>query len=136
MTNTVAAIFGGLYCLIGVVGFLLTPSGEAFLGIFAANWFHHVFHIVAGGLGPVAAWLHKSRLYCQITGGVFILLGVLGLIAPRLVATLLAHPTADLFTDNLLHLMTGIALSYFGFLSRSTSLASGNQTGKQPVENR
>ena len=39
MTNTVAAIFGALYFLTGVLGFILTPGGGVFLGIFAVNWF-------------------------------------------------------------------------------------------------
>jgi len=50
-------------------------------------------------------------------------LGVLGLIAPPLTAALLAHPGDDLLTDNLLHLMTGIGLSYFGFLPRKFNTA-------------
>ena len=119
MANAVALIFGGLYLLVGVVGFILAPGGGVILGIFPVNTFHHVFHIASGGLGLVAGWMGRGRLYCQIVGVVFLLLGLLGLIAPPFTAALLAHPGADLLTDNLLHLMTGIGLSYFGFLPRS-----------------
>ncbi len=55
MTNTVAAVFGIVYFLAGLSGFLMTPDGGVFLGIFAVNWFHHLFHIVLGALGPVSA---------------------------------------------------------------------------------
>jgi hypothetical protein len=48
--------------------------------------------------------------------------------APQLTAALLAHPGADLMTDNLLHLMTGIALSYFGFLPGPNSLRGSAQS--------
>jgi len=131
MTNTVAAIFGTLYFLAGVSGFILTPGGGLFLGIFAVNWFHHLFHILLGALGPVSAWRNKGHLYCRLSGGVLILLGVLGLIVPDLLVTLLAIPPADLVTDNLLHLVSGSALIYFGFLSRPTSSVDGKQTGTE-----
>ncbi len=49
------------------------------------------------------------------------LLGVLGVIVPGLMVRLLAILPADLFTDNLLHLVSGFALIYFGFLLRPTS---------------
>src|SRR5215207_8142748 len=118
MTNTVATVFGVVYLLGGVSGFIMTPGGGVFLGIFAVNWFHHLFHILLGGLGPLSAWRNKGRLYCQVSGSVLILLGVLGLVVPDLVVNLLAMPPADLFTDNLLHLVSGSALLYFGLVSR------------------
>jgi hypothetical protein len=132
MTNTVAALFGILYFLTGVLGFIMTPGGGIFLGIFAVNWFHHLFHIVLGAFGPVSAWRNKGRLYCQVSGGVLILLGVLGLIVPGLVVTLLAIPPADLMTDNLLHLVTGSALLYFGIMSRPASTPHGQKSEKLP----
>ena len=124
MVDAVALIFGCLYLLVGIVGFIMVPGGGMILGIFPVNIFHHVFHITAGGLGLLAGWRGQGRRYCQIVGVVFLVLGLLGLIAPPLTAVLLAHPGADLTTDNLLHLMTGIALSYFGFLSSSTPVSS------------
>jgi hypothetical protein len=130
MTNTVAAIFGTLYFLAGLLGFIMTPGGGVFLDIFAVSWFHHLFHIVLGTLGPLSAWRNKGRLYCQISGGVLILLGVLGLIVPNLVVNLLAIPPADLRTDNLLHLVSGFALVYFGFLSRPAALPGDNPNRK------
>jgi Domain of unknown function (DUF4383) len=121
MINTVAAVFGILYLLTGLVGMIIMPGGGVLMGIFAVNTFHHIFHIVLGGLVPFSAWRNKGRLYCQITGGVLILLGVLGVIAPGLMVNLLAIPPAELFTDNLLHLVSGFALAYFGFLLRSSN---------------
>jgi hypothetical protein len=125
MANAVALIFGSLYLLVGVVGFILSPSGGMLLGIFPINTFHHVFHTTFGGLGFVAGWHGRGRLYCQASGAVFLVLGLLGLIAPSLTAALLAHPGANLLTDNLLHLMTGFALLYFGFLPRPNPVEGG-----------
>ena len=119
MADTVAAVFGGLYLLVGLIGLLLTPGG-AVLGIFPANLFHHLFHLVVGGLGPLAAWRGRGRLYCQVMGVVFLVLAALGLAAPGLAALILAQPNVDMLTDNLLHLMTGIGLAYFGFVPQGT----------------
>lgn len=130
MIDTVAAVFGVLYLLIGVVGLVTMPGGGMLMGIFAVNTFHHLFHIVLGGLGPVAAWRKNGQLYCRISGGVLILLGVFGFIAPSLMVKLLAVPPAELFTDNLLHLISGFALIYFGFLAGSASMPGSDQTGK------
>ena len=132
MTNTVAAVFGILYLITGIVGMIMMPGGGVLMGIFAVNKFHHIFHIVLGGLGPWAAWRKVGRLYCQVSGGVLILLGVLGVLAPGLAVRLLAIPPADLLTDNLLHLVSGFGLAYFGFLLRPASSQVDHRTGNLP----
>ena len=132
MINTVAAVFGILYLITGVVGMILMPGGGVLMGIFAVNTFHHIFHIVLGGLGPLAAWRKVGRLYCQVSGGVLILLGVLGVLVPGLAVKLLAIPPADLLTDNLLHLVSGFGLAYFGFLLRPAASPVDPQTAKLP----
>ena len=121
MAETVAAVFGGLYLLVGVVGFILNPGGGALLGVFEVNWFHHTFHIVVGGLGLLAAWRGRGRLYCAVAGAVFILLGILGFIVPGLVALLLAHADAPVLTDNLLHFISGLGFAYFGWLPKPSA---------------
>ena len=123
MAETVAAVFGGLYLLVGVVGFIFNPGGGALLGIFEVNWFHHTVHLLVGGLGLLAAWRGLGRLYCRVIGLVFVLLGVLGFIAPGLVAVLLAHADAPVLTDNLLHFMSGIGFAYFGWLPKPRAQA-------------
>ena len=132
MTNTVAAVFGILYLITGIIGMIIMPGGGILMSIFAVNTFHHIFHIVLGGLGPWAAWRKVGRLYCQVSGGVLILLGVLGVLVPGLVVKLLAIPPADLLTDNLLHLVSGFGLAYFGFLLRPASPQVDHQTAKLP----
>ena len=132
MTNTVAAVFGILYFITGLLGMIVMPGGGVLMGIFAVNTFHHIFHIVLGGLGPLAAWRKMGRLYCQVSGAVLILLGVLGVLAPGLAVRLLASPPADLLTDNLLHLFSGFGLAYFGFLLRPASSQIDHQAGNLP----
>ena len=130
MSNTAALVFGVIYAIAGLVGFILAPGGGVLLGIFPVNAFHNIFHLATGGLGIASGWTGRGRSYCRAAGIVFLLLGVSGFLAPPLTAALLAHPTADIFTDNLLHLATGIVLSYFGFVPRPAPLHLYEETGK------
>jgi hypothetical protein len=130
VANTFSLVIGTIYLAAGVVGFILTPAGGTLLGIFPVNTFHHVFHLVMAGLGLAAGWRGRGRLYCQAAGAVFLLLGLLGFIAPALIAALIAHPHADLLTDNFLHLISGVGLLYFGFLPGPKSLPAKAETGK------
>jgi hypothetical protein len=133
MAETVAAVFGALYLLVGLVGFLLNPGGGLLLGIFAVNWFHHTFHLVVGGLGLLAAWRGWGRRYCQGVGVVFLVLAVLGFVAPGVAAFLLAQPNAPLLTDNLLHLMTAIGFLYFGWLPRAAAVPAASGSPNTPA---
>jgi hypothetical protein len=65
-------------------------------------------------------------LYCLAAAVVFLLLGLLGFAAPSLAAALLASPPADIYTDNLLHLMTAIGLGYFGLQGSAAGPAKPN----------
>jgi hypothetical protein len=119
MRNVIAAVHGTLYGLVGILGFILNPSGGLLLGIFAVNPFHHIFHIALGGFGVVSARFNRGRQYCQVAGIVLLALGAGGFLAPALFAFIIADQNASLVTDNLLHLVTGTALAYFGFLPES-----------------
>lgn len=125
MAETVAAVFGGLYLLVGIAGFLLNPTGGALLGVFETNLFHNAFHVVVGGLGLLAGWRGLGRGYCLVVGLVFVALGALGFAAPGLVALLLAHADAPVLTDNLLHTMSGLGFVYFGLLPRPRAQPAG-----------
>ena len=117
MVDLVTLVFGIIYFGAGMVGFLLAPNGGLLLGIFQVSTFHHFFHIGIGALGIIAGWKKKGRLYCGGAGILLLFLSVLGFIAPMPVGRLLASPTANLLTDNMLHLVTGAILSYFGWIA-------------------
>ena len=62
---------GGLYVLVGLLGFLATgfdgfaePEGELLLGIFEVNPLHNIVHLLIGAAG-IALWseLDRARLY-------------------------------------------------------------------------
>lgn len=120
MVDTLALVFGIIYLGVGIVGFVLAPNGGLLLGIFEVSAFHHVFHIGIGALGIVAGYMKIGRLYCRLVGGVLLFLGVIGFLIPMIVGAFLASPTANLLTDNMLHLVTGTILGYFGLIAPPT----------------
>ena len=117
--DTLALVFGIVYLFAGLVGFALAPNGGLLLGIFQVNAFHHVFHIGIGALGIFAGWKNRGRFYCRLVGAVLIFLGVAGFLVPTLIGALIASASANLLTDNMLHLVTGVILGYFGWTAPS-----------------
>jgi len=124
MVDTLALVFGIIYLGVGILGFVLAPNGGLLLGIFEVSAFHHIFHIGIGALGIVAGYMKIGRLYCRLVGGVLLFLGVIGFLIPMIVGAFLASPTANLLTDNMLHLVTGTILGYFGLIAPSPSVAA------------
>ena len=80
MARTVAAIFGAIYLLVGIIGFILESP---LLGLFDVNGLHNVVHIV---LGATLAYGATSTLTAIQTtrwvGAVLFVLGLLGFISP------------------------------------------------------
>jgi hypothetical protein len=109
MVQAVAAVFGAIYLLAGVFGFFTHPV----LGIFQVNVVHNLVHIVIGIGGLAAASsVANSKTFCQIAGGILLLLGLIGIGA--------ANPFGLLYlggADIGLHLVTGGVLAYFGFVA-------------------
>ena len=128
MIDTLALVFGIIYLGVGVTGFALAPNGGLLLGIFEVSTFHHVFHIGIGALGIVAGGKKIGRVYCRLIGGVLLFLGAIGFLVPMLVGALFAFPTANLLTDNMLHLVTGTILGYFGLIAPPAPIQADKQT--------
>ncbi len=59
-----------------------------------------------------------AKSYCQVVGIVLLLLGVIGFVTPNLlgVATTTIH--------NLIHLISGAVLAYFGFTGQSVKMGA------------
>ncbi len=113
----VALLFGAIYLVAGVLGFLpflggsYTMTNHALLGLFNINLLHNLVHIVIGIAGlAAAASVANSRTFCQVVGVILLLLGVLGVFV--------ANPLGLLNIGGLdiaLHLVSGAVLAYFGF---------------------
>ncbi len=111
----VAVIFGAVYLLVALLGFLVTggadfagPNGTLLLGIFEVNWLHNIAHLLIGaalligGLSSISA----AKSVNGIVGAVYLLLGIVGFFIVDTPADILALNTADHF----LHLVSAVVL--------------------------
>jgi hypothetical protein len=87
MAKTIALIFGVVYTLVGVAGFL-SPLGGTFgmtpvplLGVFYINLVHNIVHLVIGIPGLLMAGTEESAArYLRVFGIILVLVAVLGFI--------------------------------------------------------
>jgi hypothetical protein len=123
-----AQIFGAVYVLVGILGFippLLSgdvpgaiggPFTGLLLGLFAVNWFHNLAHLAIGAVGlAVYRSFSASKSYALALAVVYGVLFLLGILSGD-VATLggllpLNRP------DDLLHILTAVA----AFLAYATA---------------
>ena len=116
MAQTVCKVLGVAFLIAGLVGFV-QPH---FLG-FHLTTIHNVIHLATAAVAlylGFAGTLTAARTFCLTFGAVYALLGVLGFVAPGLVATVLGHPGpvtgSDLTPDNLFHIAAGGAFLVAG----------------------
>ena len=133
MIRTFALIFGILYLLIGILGFipglsthpadmphLTVESGHGYLmGMFPINILHNIVHIIIGLAGILASRsVGGARLYAQALAIIYGLLAVMGLI-PGLNTTFGLIPIHG--ADVILHAVSALIAAYFGFVARDDS---------------
>lgn len=117
VNQTVAAAFGAIYVLVGIIGFFVDHQGFAdthggkLLGIFEVNPLHNVVHILIGVVLLAAArTLASARSANTAIGAAYLLVGVLGLFLLDSDANILALNGAD----NVLHLGSAVLLLAVG----------------------
>ena len=91
MVQTVARIFGVVFLLIGVLGFVTGGmSMEAdpalapkVLGLFPVNVLHNAVHLLFGVWGLAASRTASgAAMYAKGAGGIYLVLAILGFVAP------------------------------------------------------
>jgi hypothetical protein len=132
-TRTAALVFGIVFGLVGIVGFVPSPPpidapaltaehghGMA-LGVFPTNTVHNLVHLLFAALG-FGAWASgRARGYFQFLAVAYALLAVLGLnAATNTTFGLIPIWGADVF----LHAGVAIVAFYFGFVHGSVDLPS------------
>ena len=126
MARTACRVLGFTFLIAGLVGFV-QPH---FLG-FHLTTIHNVVHLATAA---VALWLGfagsltNARTFCLVFGAVYGLLGVLGFLAPGLVAGILGHPGpvtgSDLAPDNIFHILVGAAFVLAGMRSAPAAVVA------------
>src|SRR5215208_6311474 len=112
-----AQIFGAIYLLVGIIGFippLLIGSVPGAIALFAVNWFHSLAHLLIGAAG-LASYrnANSASAYALALGVAYTLLFVVGLIwGIRFLGGLLALNG----WNHILHLLTALVAfgAYFG----------------------
>ncbi len=126
-----AAIFGVVFLLIGILGFVATgtsmdanmETAPRLFGLFPVNVLHNLVHILFGVWGLAAARsFAASRSYAQIAGIAYLALTVLGFIAPELFGIM---PIGG--NDIWLHLLIGIVLTTVGFGARAPATTTAGR---------
>jgi hypothetical protein len=132
MIKTFALVFGIIYVLVGLAGFipgLVTHSPDLepiavdtlhgrLLGIFPVNVLHSVVHVAIGAWGILASRsVAGSRLYGRALFIIYGLLAIMGLIPGT-------HTTFGLIPiyghDVWLHALSALIAGYFGFIARDS----------------
>lgn len=115
--RTLALIIGIVFTILGIVGLFIAPGMRvrSLLG-FDIDVVHSIFHLITGLLGLIAAFTGWPRLFNQIFGVIYLILGLAGLIYPGLYARGMflgiMHMNA---ADHVLHLITGIIATFVGY---------------------
>lgn len=118
MIKTAAVLFGIVFILIGILGFVPgVTNNEMLLGIFHVNAAHNVVHLLSGAVALFAGMtsVGASRMYFRIFGVVYGLVAVLGLMnmgRHTMLLGLISNNDADTF----LHIGIAAVSLLLGFL--------------------
>ena len=127
-----ALVFGAVYLLVGIAGFLVTGfdnfAGRTYddvLIVFPVNPLHNIVHIAVGALWLGAAAKHASaKSVNMLIGVVYGLVTILGFLS-ALKFLAIAGPSS---ADNFLHLASaGLAL-YFGSAGAEGTASTSTRT--------
>ncbi len=130
-----AQIFGLIYLLVGILGFIpvppildspgtvqgllapFQPFNGFLLGLFAVNWLHNVVHIAIGAAG-LASYRSPTgaKSYATGIGVLYLLLFVIGLVLPTVFGLVPLFGVGDLG----LHLVSGAVALAIGLASPTT----------------
>ncbi|GAB3618557.1 DUF4383 domain-containing protein [Okibacterium endophyticum] len=129
----VAVIFGAVYLLVGLLGWLATSGigfisteGGLLLGVFEVNPLHNIVHLLIGAALLIAGLKGVSAAKgMNITvGAVYLLVGIIGFFIADTAANILALNTADHF----LHLASAIILLAVGLAADKDVSTSRTRT--------
>lgn len=111
--QTLAKVFGVVFLLIGILGFVpgITTDGHL-LGIFHVDMLHNIIHILTGIIAfLVMGSASKSQMYFKVFGIVYLIVAVAGFVQGTTVLGLIGVNMAD----NILHIVIALVALVAGF---------------------
>ena len=122
MAKTLCKVAGLIFLIVGLVGFAM----PTLMG-FHLTPIHNIIHIVTGLIAlylGFAGSYDGAKTFCLIFGVVYILIAIIGFMAPGTLASILGHAgpmtSADLMPDNLFHIVAGAAFLVAGMKAASS----------------
>ena len=122
MAKTWAMVFGWIFILVGVLGFVSNPI-VGMNGLFHADTMHDLIHIILGAILLWAAYAapHKAAAVMKGEGVLYLILAILGFVLVSGTGTLLGLAEIN-GNDNYLHLVLGIVLLLAGMKASKSSM--------------
>ncbi|MGQ0446112.1 MAG: DUF4383 domain-containing protein [Beijerinckiaceae bacterium] len=128
MVQRVAQLFGVVFLLVGILGFVVSgmnmdanmATAPRLLGLFPVNALHNVVHLLFGVWGLVAARNVAGAVqFGKVSGGIYLLLAILGFIVPTTFGLI---PIGG--HDIWLHGVIGVVLLYVGLTAGKPAAAT------------
>jgi hypothetical protein len=118
MAKTLALVFGIVFILVGVLGFVPNPL-VGMGALFDTNLAHNLVHLVFGIIlvGCALRMPSQSALWLKILGVVYLLIAVLGFVMVPNGGSLLGIVETNM-ADHLLHVVLGVVLLVAGFVGK------------------
>jgi hypothetical protein len=120
MAKTMAVLFGIVFLLIGILGFVpAVTKDEMLLGIVHVNTAHNVVHLLSGAVALFAGLtsVGASRVYFKIFGLVYAAVAVMGFLNPG--DTMLLGLISNNMADTWLHVGIAAVSLLLGFMPAS-----------------
>ena len=120
-------VCGWFLIALGIIGFVTSPGGMAsdpdvaasMFGLWPVNIVVSVLHLTWGVFGLASSQWHRSaRNFARITGVVYVILAVWGIIFPSFVG-LFPVGGNNIWLDAVI----GVVMGYFGFTAREHAVA-------------
>ena len=119
MLKNMANVFGVVFLLIGILGFVpgITSNGML-LGIFHVDAIHNIVHLLSGAVALYVGMTSASasKTYFQVFGVVYALVAILGFVdygSDKLIGLMAINPA-----DTYLHVVIALVALYLGFASK------------------
>lgn len=126
MAKTIGMLFGWIYTIVGIAGFIpalggsFSMTGSTLLGVAPVNVLHNIVHLIIGIAGLTMSRTEEGAgTFCKTFGIILLLLGIIGFIQPNLFGIL---PIGG--GDIWIHLITGAILAVAGFASAPSRAAA------------
>lgn len=141
MAKTLALVFGIVFILVGILGFVPNPL-VGMGAIFDTNMAHDIVHLLFGIIlvGCALRMPSQSALWLKILGVVYLLIAVLGFMMVPNGGSLLGIVETNM-ADHLLHVVLGVVLLIAGFVGKggakpmATSMPSAPAAPSNPPQN-